>query len=94
MAKVSIIIPVYNVAPYLDRCVQSACNQTYRNIEIILVDDGSTDESGEMCDRWAEKDSRVRVVHKKNGGLSDARNTGLDIAHGKYILFLDSDDTS
>lgn len=90
---VSIIIPVYNVAPYLDRCVQSACNQTYRNIEIILVDDGSTDESGEMCDRWAEKDSRVRVVHKKNGGLSDARNTGLDIAHGKYILFLDSDDS-
>ena len=89
---VSIIIPAYNVAPYLDRCVQSACAQTYRNIEIILVDDGSTDESGEMCDRWAEKDSSVRVVHKMNGGLSDARNSGLDIANGEYILFVDGDD--
>ena len=89
---VSIIIPVYNVAPYLDRCVQSACTQTYKNIEIILIDDGSTDESGEKCDHWAEKDSRIVVVHQKNSGVSAARNTGLDIANGKYISFLDSDD--
>ena len=89
---VSIIIPVYNVAPYLDRCIQSACTQTYKNIEIILIDDGSTDESGEKCDHWAEKDSRIVVVHQKNSGVSAARNTGLDIANGKYISFLDSDD--
>ena len=81
---VSIIIPVYNVAPYLDRCVQSACNQTYRNIEIILVDDGSTDESGEKCDHWAEKDSRIVVVHQKNSGVSAARNTGLKAAKGEF----------
>lgn len=89
---VSIIIPVYNVAPYLDRCVESACNQTYKNIEIILIDDGSTDESGEICDRWAKTDDRIVVIHQKNSGVSAARNTGLDVAKGKYISFLDGDD--
>ena len=92
MKLVSIIIPVYNVEAYLDRAVLSACNQTYRNTEIILVDDGSTDRSGEICDMWQKKDSRIRVIHKENGGLSSARNAGLDIATGDYIYFLDSDD--
>lgn len=88
----SIIVPVYNVEPYLDRCMASLINQTYQNIEIILVDDGSTDRSSEMCDNYAAQDSRIHVIHKKNGGLSDARNKGLEIASGKYILFVDSDD--
>ncbi len=92
-ALVSIIIPIYNVSQYLDACVQSACNQTYSNLEIILVDDGSPDDCPTKCERWAQKDSRIRVIHKKNGGLSDARNAGLDISTGKYIYFLDSDDT-
>ena len=88
----SIIISVYNVAPYLDRCLQSACGQTYEHIEIIAVDDGSTDESPAICDAWAQKDSRIHVIHKENGGASDARNTGLLAATGEYILFVDSDD--
>ena len=92
MKKVSIIIPVYNVEAYLDRAVLSACNQTYRNTEIILVDDGSTDNSGRMCDEWLTKDSRIHVIHKENGGLSSARNAGLDVATGDYIYFFDSDD--
>ena len=88
----SVIIPVYNVQAYLERCVQSVIFQTYQNLEIILVNDGSTDLSGVLCDKLAEKYSRIKVIHKKNGGLSDARNHGLDIATGDYIAFLDSDD--
>ena len=90
--KVSIVIPVFNVARYLDECVNSAVQQTYANLEIILVDDGSTDGSGEMCDEWGKRDNRVRVIHKPNGGLSDARNMALDIATGEYLIFLDGDD--
>ena len=90
--KVSIVIPVYNVKQYLDECVNSAINQTYQNIEILLVDDGSTDGSGELCDAYQEKDARIKVFHKENGGLSDARNYGMDRAEGTYIYFLDSDD--
>jgi glycosyltransferase involved in cell wall biosynthesis len=80
--KISVIVPVYNVERYLDRCVESIASQTYRNLEIILVDDGSPDKSPEMCDVWAKKDSRIKVIHKKNGGLGDARNAGLDVASG------------
>lgn len=89
---VSIIIPVYKVEQYLDRCVNSVVDQTYKNLEIILVDDGSPDSCGNLCDEWKTKDSRIKVIHKKNGGLSDARNAGLKIATGKYVLFIDSDD--
>lgn len=87
----SIIIPVYNVEQYLDACVESA-RKLNAQIEIILVDDGSTDHSGMLCDAWAEKDTRIRVIHQKNGGLSAARNTGIQNARGEYVLFLDSDD--
>ena len=90
--KVSIVIPVYNVEKYLDRCVNSVINQTYSNIEIILVDDGSKDNSGKICDEWEKKDSRIKTIHKKNEGLGMARNTGLDNATGDYIGFVDSDD--
>lgn len=93
MTLVSIVVPVYQVEKYLDRCINSLICQTLKDIEIILVDDGSPDCSSEMCDEWAEKDSRIRVVHKKNGGLSSARNAGLKIATGKYVGFVDSDDT-
>ena len=89
---ISIIIPVYNVEQYLSRCVDSVINQTYKNLEIILVDDGSTDNSGKICDEYALKDNRIKVIHKKNGGVSSARNAGLDIAKGDYIGFVDSDD--
>lgn len=89
---ISVIVPVYNVEQYLDRCVESIVNQTYKNLEIILVDDGSPDNCPSMCDEWAKKDSRIKVIHKENGGLSDARNAGLDIATGEYIGFVDSDD--
>lgn len=89
---ISIIVPVYNVELYLDRCIESLVSQTYENLEIILVDDGSTDACPTMCDDWSKKDQRVRVIHKNNGGLSDARNVGLEIAHAKYIVFVDSDD--
>lgn len=89
---VSIIVPVYKVEKYLDRCVESIVNQTYRNIEIVLVDDGSPDNCPTMCDAWGEKDSRIKVIHKKNGGLSDARNVGIREAAGDYLLFVDSDD--
>lgn len=89
---ISVIVPIYKVQDYLDECVESIINQTYSNIEIILVDDGSPDECPNMCDAWAKKDSRIRVVHKKNGGLSSARNAGLDVANGEYICFVDSDD--
>ena len=89
---ISVIIPVYNVERYLERCVNSIINQTYKDLEIILVDDGSSDNSSQMCDDFIKKDSRVRCIHKKNGGLSSARNAGLDIASGEYIGFVDSDD--
>ena len=86
---VSVVIPIYNVEKYLDRCVSSVVNQTYRNLEIILVDDGSPDNCPAMCDAWAERDSRIRVIHKKNNGQGMARNSGMDIATGKYIFFFD-----
>ena len=89
---VTVVIPIYNVEKYLDRCVDSIVNQTYKNIEIILVDDGSPDNCPQMCDEWAKKDERIRVVHKRNAGLGMARNSGLEIARGEYILFIDSDD--
>ena len=89
---VSVIVPVYNVAPYLEQCLNSIVNQTYRHLEIILVDDGSTDESGAICDRYAEQDSRIQVVHKENGGQSSARNVALDMMTGEWVLFVDSDD--
>lgn len=89
---ISVIIPIYNVEKYLARCVDSIVNQTYKNLEIILVDDGSPDRCPQMCDDYAEKDSRIKVVHKKNGGLSDARNAGIAVAKGEYISFIDSDD--
>lgn len=92
MPKVSIIIPVYNVEKYLDQCVQSAINQTLQDIEIILVDDESPDGCPQMCDEYAKTDSRIKVVHKKNGGLGFARNSGLEVATGEYVTFLDSDD--
>ena len=90
--KLSVIIPIYQVETTLDRCLTSIINQSYTDIEIILVDDGSPDHSGELCDIWAEKDSRIRVIHKKNGGLSDARNAGIDAAIGEWLAFIDSDD--
>lgn len=90
--KISIIVPVYNVEKYLNRCVDSIINQTYENLEIILVNDGSTDKSSEICDMYSKRDNRIKVIHKKNGGLSSARNAGLDIASGLYIGFVDSDD--
>lgn len=89
---VSIIIPVYCVEKYLDRCVNSIIGQTYKNIEIILVDDGSPDNCPKMCDEWAKKDNRIKVVHKQNGGLTSARKAGSEIANGDYVLFIDSDD--
>ncbi len=92
MLKVSVVVPVYNVMPYLERCVQSVVRQTYQNLEIILVDDGSTDGSGKLCDKIAGTDQRIRVIHQKNQGLSGARNTGIRQATGEYVVFLDSDD--
>lgn len=89
---ISVIVPIYKVERYLDKCINSIINQTYKNLEIILVDDGSPDKCSQMCDEWATKDSRIIVIHKDNGGLSDARNVGLDIASGEYISFVDSDD--
>lgn len=92
MEVISIIVPVYNVELFLPRCVDSLINQTYQNIEIILVDDGSPDKCGDICDRYSKVDKRVKVIHKPNGGLSDARNVAIDIAIGDYLLFVDSDD--
>lgn len=91
-SKISVIVPVYKVERYLDKCIDSIVNQTYRNLEIILVDDGSPDGCPQKCDEWAKKDARIRVIHKSNGGLSSARNAGLAIACGQYIGFVDSDD--
>ncbi len=90
--EISVIVPVYNVQDYLVRCVDSILAQTFRDFELILVDDGSTDRSGEMCDTLAGTDPRIRVIHKKNGGLSDARNAGIEAARGEYLSFIDSDD--
>lgn len=89
---ISVIIPIFNVEKYLKRCVDSIINQTYKNLEIILVDDGSTDECPGICDDYAKKDGRIKVIHKENGGLSDARNAGMKTASGEYIGFVDSDD--
>lgn len=89
---ISVIIPVYNVEKWLTRCVNSVCSQSYKNLEIFLVDDGSTDGGGQICEALSEKDSRIIVVHRNNGGLSEARNTGLEYSHGEYISFIDSDD--
>lgn len=89
---ISVIVPVYNMENYLERCVHSVLQQTYQKLEVILVDDGSTDASPQMCDAYAAKDERVKVVHKENGGLSDARNAGLAVAAGAYIGYVDSDD--
>ena len=90
---VSIIVPVYNTQKYLDACMKSIVNQTYSNLEIIIIDDGSDEKCAKMCDEWAKKDERIIVIHKKNAGLGYARNSGLDIAKGEYVTFLDSDDT-
>lgn len=89
---ISIIVPVYNVEKYIDECLQSLLNQTYNNLEIILVDDESKDSSGDICDKYASKYGNIKVVHKKNEGLGFARNTGLEYVHGEYVLFIDSDD--
>lgn len=89
---ISIIVPVYKVEQYINKCIDSIINQTYKNLEIILVDDGSPDNCGSICDEYAKKDKRIKVIHKKNGGLSDARNVGINIAKGEYIGFVDSDD--
>ena len=90
--KISVIIPVYNVIDFLKECLGSVLNQTYKNLEIILVDDGSTDGSSQICDEYKKKDRRIQVIHKENGGLSDARNAGIKIAQGEYFSFIDSDD--
>lgn len=92
MDLISIIIPIYNVEKYIHRCVDSVINQTYQNLEIILVDDGSPDNCGKICDEYATKDTRIKVIHKENGGLSDARNYGIESATGEWLFFLDSDD--
>lgn len=89
---VSVIVPIYNVEKYLDRCIDSIVKQSYENIEILLVDDGATDLSGKLADDWGKRDSRIRVIHQKNAGLSEARNVGIDAAKGDYIVFVDSDD--
>ena len=89
---ISIIVPVYNVKDYVEKCLDSICGQTYKNLEIVVVDDGSTDGSGEICDTYAQKDPRVKVIHRENRGVSAVRNEGLDIALGEYIGFVDGDD--
>ena len=93
MELISVIVPIYKVEPYLNRCIQSIADQTYENLEIILVDDGSPDNCPTICDAWAARDSRITVIHKENGGLSDARNTGMAVASGGLISFIDSDDS-
>ena len=91
---ISVIIPVYNVEKYLHRCLDSVIEQTYKNLEVILIDDGSTDHSGEICDDYAAKDVRIHVIHQENQGVSAARNKGLDNVKGEYITFVDSDDSN
>lgn len=90
--KISVIVAIYNVEKYLNKCIDSILNQTFKNLEIILIDDGSTDSCPKICDEYLKKDSRIKVIHKKNGGLSDARNTGIKLATGDYIGFVDGDD--
>ena len=92
MPEVSVVVPIYNVAEYLPKCIESILAQTYPDYELILVNDGSKDTSPEIAEDYAKKDSRIRVIHKPNGGLSDARNEGMKYASGKYISFIDSDD--
>ena len=92
MEKISIIVPIYNVEKYLEKCIKSILSQTYKNLEIILVDDGSPDKCGMICDKYKEIDDRIIVIHQENKGLSGARNTGLKNANGKYVCFIDSDD--
>ena len=92
MVLISVIVPIYKVEKYLNNCIESIVCQTYKNLEIILVDDGSPDKCPQICDEWKKKDNRIKVIHKKNGGLSDARNAGIDIASGEYYAFIDSDD--
>ena len=89
---ISVIVPIYNVALYLEKCINSIIHQTYKNIEIILVDDGATDGSGAICDEYKNKDNRIKVIHKNNGGPASARKAGARIASGKYIGFVDGDD--
>lgn len=89
---VSVIVPVYNVEKFIHQCIDSILCQTYKAFEVVLVDDGSLDSSGIICDEYAKKDCRVSVIHKENGGLSDARNVGLECAKGEYVIFVDSDD--
>ncbi|WP_279006534.1 glycosyltransferase family 2 protein [Thomasclavelia cocleata] len=89
---ISVIVPIYNIEMFVERCIKSIVEQSYKNLEIILIDDGSTDSSGDICEKWKKFDSRISVIHKKNGGLSDARNFGLDVARGSYISFIDGDD--
>lgn len=90
--KISVIVAIYNVEKFLDKCIDSISNQSYSNIEIILVNDGSTDNSKKICDKWAKKDSRIKIINKSNGGLSDARNIGIRNSNGEYICFIDGDD--
>ena len=90
--KISVIVPIYNVEQYLRRCIDSIINQTYKNLEIILIDDGSTDNSSTICDEYCKKDKRIKVIHKNNEGVSSARNKGIELSKGKYIVFIDSDD--
>lgn len=92
MELISVIVPVYNVEAYVAKCIESIQNQSYQHLEIILVDDGSTDDSGDICDQYAAYDDRIKVIHQENGGLSAARNTGIEAANGDYIGFVDSDD--
>jgi glycosyltransferase involved in cell wall biosynthesis len=92
MPFLSVIIPIYNVELYLSRCIESVLNQSFKDLEMILVDDGSPDKCPTICDEYAKRDERVKVIHKKNGGLSSARNAGIEIAVGEYLTFLDSDD--
>ena len=90
--KISIIVPIYNIEDYVSKCIESIINQTYSNLEIILVDDGSSDNSGRICDEFKRQDPRIVTIHKENGGLSSARNAGIEAAKGKYIVLFDDDD--
>ena len=92
MPKISVIVPVYKAEKFLSACIESILNQTYHDFEVILVDDGSPDSSGQICEEYAKKDSRIKVIHQKNAGVAASRNVGLDIAVGEYITFVDSDD--